>query len=93
MCWICTEKPKAEIQVRIHTVLVAVLVIIAIVIAGIIIFILFKRSGRRLPIPEKFTAFDNPLFFSNDRAQSGLVDTEKLVANAAAENSGSVIIV
>ncbi|XP_026229722.1 macrophage mannose receptor 1-like isoform X2 [Anabas testudineus] len=88
-----TEKPKAEIQVRIHTVLVAVLVIIAIVIAGIIIFILFKRSGRRLPIPEKFTAFDNPLFFSNDRAQSGLVDTEKLVANAAAENSGSVIIV
>uniref|UniRef100_A0A7N6ADX3 Mannose receptor, C type 1b n=1 Tax=Anabas testudineus TaxID=64144 RepID=A0A7N6ADX3_ANATE len=96
--YIC-KTPKGETiifirtNIRIHTVLVAVLVIIAIVIAGIIIFILFKRSGRRLPIPEKFTAFDNPLFFSNDRAQSGLVDTEKLVANAAAENSGSVIIV
>nr|XP_020447208.1 macrophage mannose receptor 1-like [Monopterus albus] len=60
-----TKKP----QTRGHIILPAVLVIAAIVIGTVIIIFLFKKSGRRLPIPERFTTFDNPLFFNNERAQ------------------------
>lgn len=67
-----------------------VLVIIGIAMGTAIAFFLFKKSGRRLPIPEKLTTFDNPLFFNNERSQNNLVATNKLAVNAEEENAGSV---
>lgn len=74
-------------------ILAAALVIAAIAIGTVITLFLFKKSGRRLPIPEKLSTFDNPLFFNNERSQPDLVDTNKLVANAEEENPGAVITV
>lgn len=82
-----------ESQNRRHIILAVVMVITLTVIGIVIVFFLFKKSGRRLPIPAKLTTFDNPLFFSNERARPDLVDTDKLVANAVEENPGSVITV
>ncbi|XP_040911918.1 macrophage mannose receptor 1-like [Toxotes jaculatrix] len=76
-----------------HIILTAVLVITVTVIGIFIVIFFFKKSGHRLPIPEKLTAFDNPLFFSNERTQPDLVDTNKLVANAEEENTEPVITV
>ncbi|KAI3374792.1 hypothetical protein L3Q82_021350, partial [Scortum barcoo] len=85
------EIPLAQLQTRGHNILAGVLVIAVIVIGMVIALFLFKKSGRRLPIPEKLSTFDNPLFFSNEQRQSALVDTKKLVANAEEENIGAVI--
>lgn len=82
MWWICTGRTTEEVQVRGHKILAVVLVISALVTGIVIVFFLFKKSGHRLHIPEKLTAFDNPLF-KNERAQPDLVDTDKLVVNAA----------
>lgn len=80
-------------QTRGRVVLPVVLVITAIIIGTAIALFLFKKSGRRLPIPEKLTTFDNPLFFNNERHRSEMVDTNKLVANAEEENPGPVVTV
>lgn len=78
-------------QGRGRVILAVVLVITAIAIGTAIIFLLLKKSGRRLPIPEKLHTFDNPLFFNNERSQPDLVDTNKLVANAEEETSEPAI--
>lgn len=91
MWCIYTESSSAIVQARGHNILAAVLIISALVTGTVIILFLFKRSGYRPHIPEKLYAFDNPLFSS--RTQPDLVDTNKLVATAAEENSGSVITV
>uniref|UniRef100_A0A8D0CPC0 Mannose receptor, C type 1b n=1 Tax=Sander lucioperca TaxID=283035 RepID=A0A8D0CPC0_SANLU len=83
--------PTVDPQTRGHIILAVVLAIT--VIAIVIALFLFKKSGLRLPIPERLSTFDNPLFFNNERSQPDLVDTNKLVANAEEENSGSVITV
>lgn len=93
MCWICTAVPHVDPQTRGRVVLPVVLVITAIIIGTAIALFLFKKSGRRLPIPEKLTTFDNPLFFNNERHRSEMVDTNKLVANAEEENPGPVVTV
>uniref|UniRef100_A0A8C3ALH3 Mannose receptor, C type 1b n=1 Tax=Cyclopterus lumpus TaxID=8103 RepID=A0A8C3ALH3_CYCLU len=83
-------KPMVEPQSRGHNILVVVLVITVIAIGTAIALFLFKRFGRRLPIPEKLSTFDNPLFFNNERSQP---DTNELVANAEEENPGPAIAV
>ncbi|KAF3698792.1 Macrophage mannose receptor 1 [Channa argus] len=83
--------PNTQIPTRGHIILAVMLVITATAIGTVILFLLFKRSGHHLRIPEKLTTFDNPLFFSNDRARPDLVDTEKLVANVEEENPGPLI--
>ncbi|XP_070774848.1 macrophage mannose receptor 1-like [Enoplosus armatus] len=80
-------------QTRGHIILAVVLVIAAIAIGTVIVLFLFKKSGRHLAIPEKLTAFDNPLFSSNEQSQPDVVDTNKLVANAEEENPGPIITV
>ncbi|KAK2822605.1 hypothetical protein Q5P01_022670 [Channa striata] len=86
-----TKVKLVEFQTRGHIILAVVLVITAIAIGAVIMFLLFKKSGHRLRIPEKLTTFDNPLFFSNERARPDLVDTDKLVANVEEENPGPII--
>uniref|UniRef100_A0A7N9AS74 Mannose receptor, C type 1b n=1 Tax=Mastacembelus armatus TaxID=205130 RepID=A0A7N9AS74_9TELE len=89
---IILNRTSKEPQTRSHIILAVVLIITAIVTGTVIIF-LFKKSGSRLLIPEKLTTFDNPLFFSNERAQTNMVDTAKLVANAEEENPGPTVTV
>ncbi|XP_034742576.1 macrophage mannose receptor 1-like [Etheostoma cragini] len=85
--------PMVDPQTRGHIILAVVLAITVISIGAVIALFLFKKSGLRLPIPEKLSTFDNPLFFSNERYQPDLVDAKKLVVNADEENSVSVITV
>lgn len=66
------------------------LTIIGISVGAIVAIFLFKKSGRRLPMPQKLTTFDNPMFFNNERAQPNVVDSSKLVVNAEEEDPGSV---
>ncbi|XP_042284935.1 macrophage mannose receptor 1-like [Thunnus maccoyii] len=73
-----------------HKALVVVLVMIGIATVAVVAIFLFKKSGHRLPIPERLTTFDNPLFFNNERAEPNLVAEKKLVVNAEEENPGSV---
>ncbi|KAF1383676.1 hypothetical protein PFLUV_G00134320 [Perca fluviatilis] len=80
-------------QSRGHITMAVVLAITVIAIGAVIALFLFKKSGLHLPIPERLSTFDNPLFFNNEQSQSDLVDTNKLVVNAEEENSGSVITV
>ena len=82
MCWFCTVNPTVDLQSHGHIILAAVLVITAAAIGIGIVFFLCK-SGHRLRIPERLTTFDNPMFFSNEQSKPDLVDTNKLVANAA----------
>ncbi|XP_038573590.1 macrophage mannose receptor 1-like [Micropterus salmoides] len=74
-----------------HTALTVVLVITGIAIGAVVAFFLFVKSGQRLPILEGLITFDNPLFFSNERFQSDVVDTNKLVENAEEENPEPLI--
>ncbi|XP_035491562.2 macrophage mannose receptor 1 isoform X1 [Scophthalmus maximus] len=68
-----------DTQSRGHVILAAVLLITAIAIGIFIVLFLFKKSGRHLPVPEKTTTFDNPVFVSNEQSQQDLVDTNKVV--------------
>ncbi|XP_070829826.1 macrophage mannose receptor 1-like [Chaetodon trifascialis] len=88
-----SPKTTEEHQNRGHSVLAALLIITGLAVGTAIVLFLYKKSGRHLPIPEKLTTFDNPLFFNNERAQPDLVDTNKLVANAEEENAGPVVTV
>ncbi|KAF7668437.1 hypothetical protein LDENG_00014640 [Lucifuga dentata] len=63
------------------------LVIAGLAMGTVIVLVLWKKTGHRLPIPEKITTFDNPLFFNNERAHPGVVDTTKLIENAEEQNS------
>ena len=71
--------------------LAIVLVTAGIVLGTVIALFLSKKSGRRLPILDKLTAFDNPLFFNNVQSQPDLVDTNQLVENAEEENPEPII--
>ncbi|XP_053186721.1 macrophage mannose receptor 1-like [Scomber japonicus] len=77
-------------QARGYIGLTVVLVIIGIVMGAIIAFFLFKKSGRHLPIPERLTNFDNPMFSNNEQSQPNLVASSQLVVNAEEEDAGSV---
>lgn len=61
---------------------------IGVVIAGItamvavIAFVLFKKSGHRLPIPKTLISFANPLFVS----KSDVADNSMLIKEAEEEN-------
>ncbi|XP_023191646.1 macrophage mannose receptor 1-like [Xiphophorus maculatus] len=82
-------------QGRSRTALTAVLVIAGIATGAGIAFFLFKKSGRQMriiPIPGGLTAFDNPLFNSN-QSQKDLVDAKKLLGNADEDNSQPVITI
>ncbi|XP_073347649.1 macrophage mannose receptor 1-like [Pagrus major] len=78
--------PQVDPSTHGHIILTVGLVLSAIIIVIGIALILFKKSGRRFPIPKKFTTFDNPLFFSNERSRSNVVDKNKLVVNEMEEN-------
>lgn len=70
---------------RSHTGLVVILVIAGIstlIAAG---FFLYKKSPAALP------TFDNPLYFDGERSQPDVVDTNKLIENAEAENLEPII--
>ncbi|XP_041804547.1 macrophage mannose receptor 1-like [Chelmon rostratus] len=70
---------------RAHSSLVVVLIITAISTLIAIAFFLYKRSPRPLP------TFDNPLYFDSERSQPDVVDTNKLIENAEAENPEPII--
>uniref|UniRef100_A0A3Q1GW30 Mannose receptor, C type 1b n=1 Tax=Acanthochromis polyacanthus TaxID=80966 RepID=A0A3Q1GW30_9TELE len=76
---------------RDHMILAVVLGIAGIVAGAVIIFFIYKKHGHRLPIPDSFTTFDNPLFFNNKQPQPDLVDTSKLVENAEEEHTELVV--
>lgn len=80
-----------ESQTRGHVILAVVLATMLIVICVAIVLFIYKKSDRHPSIPGKFNTFDNPLFFGNERAQPDVVDTNKLLAYAEEEKSGSVI--
>lgn len=71
--------------------LVIVLVIAGIAMGTLIALFLSKKLGRRSPIIDKLTAFDNPLFFNNVQSKPDLVDTNNLVENAEEENPEPII--
>ncbi|XP_034038309.1 macrophage mannose receptor 1-like [Thalassophryne amazonica] len=68
-----------------------VVIVVTVILVGVIALVLFKKYGKRIQIPSKLTTFDNPLFFNNERSQPDVVDTSKLVENAAEENPEPVI--
>ncbi|XP_067462383.1 macrophage mannose receptor 1-like [Thunnus thynnus] len=68
-----------------------VLVTAGIALATVIAVFLSKKSGRRLPILDRLTAFDNPLFFNNVQSQPDLVDTNQLVENAEEANPDPIV--
>ncbi|XP_076601688.1 macrophage mannose receptor 1b [Chaetodon auriga] len=70
---------------RAHSSLVVVLIITAISTLIAVGFFLYKRSPRPLP------TFDNPLYFDSERSQPDVVDTNKLIENAEAENPEPII--
>lgn len=70
---------------RTHTSLVVVLIITVISTLMVIAFFLYKKSPRPLP------TFDNPLYFDSERSQPDVVDTNKLIENAEAENPEPII--
>ncbi|XP_061588555.1 macrophage mannose receptor 1-like [Cololabis saira] len=76
-----------------HIVLTVVLVTIVIVLGMLIVVFFWKKSGHHLSIPNNLATFDNPLFFSNNRSQSELVDTKQLVENSEEENSQPVVMI
>ncbi|XP_037642854.1 macrophage mannose receptor 1-like [Sebastes umbrosus] len=79
---------------RSHIVLAVVVVISGIAIGAFIAyFLLYKKSAHRLPIPDKLTTFDNPLFFSNEQSQPYVVETNNLVENAEEESPEPIITV
>ncbi|XP_059201009.1 macrophage mannose receptor 1-like [Centropristis striata] len=88
-----TESPIEEQKTRGRVTLAVVLVITVMAIGIATAWFFFKKSGGRLPIPEKLSTFDNPLFFNNERSPPDLVDTNKLVENAEEENPAPVITV
>ncbi|KAM8728032.1 macrophage mannose receptor 1-like isoform 2-T2 [Acanthopagrus schlegelii] len=85
--------PKVDPPTHGHVILTVGLVVIATVIVTVVVLILFKKSGRPLPMPKKFTTFDNPLFFNNKRFRSNVVDNNKLVVNEVEENPEPVATV
>ncbi|XP_042352881.1 macrophage mannose receptor 1-like isoform X2 [Plectropomus leopardus] len=86
-----TVNPTMDPQIRGYSIVAVVLVITAIAIGTAIALFLFKKSGRRLPIPEKLSTLYNPLFINNERYQPGMVTTN--VANAEEEKPAPVITV
>ncbi|XP_042353789.1 macrophage mannose receptor 1-like isoform X2 [Plectropomus leopardus] len=65
-----------------HNILAVVLVITAIAVGTVIVLFLFKKFRHCLPIPKKYSTYNNPLFFNNERFQPSLVNTNKHVVNA-----------
>ncbi|XP_030015951.1 macrophage mannose receptor 1-like [Sphaeramia orbicularis] len=78
---------------RSHIALAAVIVITGIVMGIFIALFIFKKSGHRLPIPEKLTTFDNPLFSSNKQSEPNVADTSKLVDNAEEDNHQPIMTI
>ncbi|XP_013873795.1 macrophage mannose receptor 1 isoform X2 [Austrofundulus limnaeus] len=74
-----------------HIILAVVLVIAGLAAGTVVALFFFKKSGHYLPIHNRLTNFDNPLFFGNNRTQSGLVDSKTLVENADEENTLPVV--
>lgn len=70
---------------RVHTSLVVVLIITVISTLMALGFFFYKKSPRPLP------TFDNPLYFGTERSQPDVVDTNKLIENAEAENPEPII--
>ncbi|KAM7400358.1 hypothetical protein PAMA_004851 [Pampus argenteus] len=73
-----------------NIVLAVVLVIVGIAGGTVIAVFLYKKLGCQSPIPDRLTAFDNPLF-NKVCSQPDLVDTDKLVENAEEENPEPII--
>ncbi|XP_042353414.1 macrophage mannose receptor 1-like [Plectropomus leopardus] len=86
-----TKPDPTTFPPRHHMILAAVVVITGIAIGVFIAVFVFKKSGRRLPIPDMLTTFDNPLFFRHEQPEPGVADTSKLVEYAENENPESVI--
>nr|XP_046265197.1 macrophage mannose receptor 1-like [Scatophagus argus] len=70
---------------RAHTSLLVVLIITAVSTLMVTAFFLYKKSPRPLP------TFDNPLYIDSERSQPDVVDTNKLIENAEAENPEPII--
>uniref|UniRef100_A0A3Q1FIV4 Mannose receptor, C type 1b n=1 Tax=Acanthochromis polyacanthus TaxID=80966 RepID=A0A3Q1FIV4_9TELE len=87
---LCADLVSPDLP-RDHMILAVVLGIAGIVAGAVIIFFIYKKHGHRLPIPDSFTTFDNPLFFNNKQPQPDLVDTSKLVENAEEEHTELVV--
>ncbi|XP_040027915.2 macrophage mannose receptor 1 isoform X1 [Gasterosteus aculeatus] len=83
-----TANSTANTQGRGRNVLALALVLTGVAVGTVVALVLFKKSGRRLAVPERLSTFDNPLFFNNERVQADSGDTSKLVADAEEENLG-----
>ncbi|XP_039999699.1 macrophage mannose receptor 1-like [Xiphias gladius] len=83
------NKPVPRPPDKRQPILAVVAVITVIAIGGVIAFFLFKKYGRRLPIPDILTTFDNPLFFRNEQSPSEVADISK--PNAEKENPEPLI--
>ncbi|KAM9349892.1 macrophage mannose receptor 1-like [Symphorus nematophorus] len=67
--------PAMHPQTAGNTPLIVGLVITVIALVAVILLLVFKKSGRRFPIPKRSSAIDNPLFFNNEQSQPHLIDT------------------
>ncbi|KAK1879139.1 Macrophage mannose receptor 1 [Dissostichus eleginoides] len=76
-----------------HIALAVVMSIILIATGAVIAFLLYKKFAHRLSIRVNLNTFDNPLFFSREKSQTGVVDTEKLVENAEEDSPEPVVSV
>ncbi|KAM7379549.1 hypothetical protein PAMP_005095 [Pampus punctatissimus] len=88
---VCMTSTAARInRSRSNIALAVVLVIVGIAVCAVTAVFLSKKLGCRSPIPDRLTAFDNPLF-NKICSQPDQVDTNKLVENAEEENPEPII--
>ncbi|XP_018531719.1 macrophage mannose receptor 1 isoform X2 [Lates calcarifer] len=86
-----TPSPSVKVGIshhqRSYIIVAVVLTIAGITVVAMIALFLLNKSGRHLPIPDKLTTFDNPLFFSNEQSPPDVVDTGNSTGmNAEEEN-------
>ncbi|KAG8014277.1 Macrophage mannose receptor 1, partial [Nibea albiflora] len=90
--YICkTAKGPDVLRRRSHMILAVVLIITGLAMGTVIALFVFKKNSYRLPVFERFTNFENPLF-KNTESQPDVADTSKLVENAEEENPEPLII-
>ncbi|KAF3858065.1 hypothetical protein F7725_011266 [Dissostichus mawsoni] len=90
--YIC-KTPQGDPPQHGHIALAVVMSIILIATGAVIAFLLYRKFAHRLSIRVNLNTFDNPLFFSREKSQTGVVDTEKLVENAEEDSPEPVVSV
>ncbi|XP_019121793.1 macrophage mannose receptor 1 [Larimichthys crocea] len=84
------QEPELQ-RLRGHIILAVVLIITGLAMGTVIALFIFKKNSHRLPILERLTNFENPLF-RYSQSQPDVADTSNLVENAEEENPEPLII-